>query len=102
MSDLIKRDTIEGGPIGFTGMAKILSEPRVMRPDVELMSTITDNIYVAPCHTHVVAKEYGVSPVGNPFLGAWVFREMQTGKYIDHDHNRNDLFERNNIDILVF
>lgn len=69
---------------------------------IEMMDTIEENIYVSPEQTQVIAKEYGVSPVGNPFLGAWVFRNMQTGEYIDHDFNRNDLFERHNVKLLKF
>ena len=46
---------------------------------------------------HVIAREYGVSPVGNPLLGSWVLRKFFTGEYIDHDHNRNDLAERHAI-----
>ncbi|WDS62287.1 hypothetical protein [Pseudomonas phage D6] len=73
-----------------------------MAQQIELMDCIQDNIYISPEHMHVVAKEYGVSPTGNPFLGSWVYRHMRSGEYIDHDHNRNDLFERNQIKILSF
>lgn len=69
---------------------------------LEMMDTLGDTIYISPEQIDVIAKEYGVSPKGNPFQGAWVYRNMQTGAYIDHDFNRNDLFERHNISILEF
>jgi hypothetical protein len=46
---------------------------------------------------YVMAREYGVSPTGNVFMGAWVIREYLTGEYIDHDRNRHDLAERHAI-----
>lgn len=43
---------------------------------------------------YVIVKEYGVSPNGNPFQGAWVCRNYHTGAYVDHDRYRADLSER--------
>lgn len=45
----------------------------------------------------VISREWGISPANNPFYGAWVIRNMQTGEYIDHDRYRSDLFERNHL-----
>lgn len=49
---------------------------------------------------HVITREYGLSPTGNPLQGAWVCRNYHTGAYIDHDRYRNDLFERLNVSRL--
>lgn len=46
---------------------------------------------------YMVAREWGVSPMGNPFVGSWVIRHAEYGTYIDHDKYRTDLFERNNL-----
>jgi hypothetical protein len=71
-----------------------------MSEAIEMMKTIGDHHYVATDSRTVIAREYGLSANGNPYRGAWVLREFNTGKYLDHDHNRNDLFERNKIKIL--
>lgn len=71
-----------------------------MSTALELMKTVGDHHYVAADSSIVATREYGLSPTGNPLKGAWVLREINTGKYLDHDCNRNDLFERNKIKIL--
>lgn len=43
---------------------------------------------------YVVNREYGQSPNGNPFQGAWVCRDYHSGAYIDHDRNRTNLAQR--------
>lgn len=48
---------------------------------------------------YVIARAYGTSPTGNPYFGAWVCFEHYTGKYIDHDKYRTDLFERLNLKV---
>lgn len=48
---------------------------------------------------YIIARAYGTSPTGNPFFGAWVCNEHHTGKYIDHDKYRADLFERLNLKV---
>ncbi|MNV60770.1 hypothetical protein D3C71_1532450 [compost metagenome] len=67
---------------------------------IEMMQTVGDHHYNATDGSKAIAREYGVSPNGNPYKGAWVLREFNTGKYLDHDYNRHDLFERNKIKIL--
>ncbi len=43
-----------------------------------------------------VTREYGLTPAGNPLGGRWVYRDG-TGRLIDFDQYRHDLFERNNL-----
>jgi hypothetical protein len=71
-----------------------------MSEAIELMKTVGDHHYIAADSSIVAAREYGLSTTGNPLKGAWVLRELNTGKYLDHDYNRHDLFERNKIKIL--
>lgn len=71
-----------------------------MSEAIEMMQTVGDHHYFATDSLTVVAREYGLSPTGNPYRGAWVLRELNTGKYLDHDANRHDLFERQKIKIL--
>ena len=44
---------------------------------------------------HVVKREHGLTPNGNPLNGKWVYRK--NGEFIDYDQYRNDLFERLNL-----
>jgi len=44
-------------------------------------------------------REWGVSPNGNNFHGAWVLRV--NGEYIDHSRNRTDLAEANHLKLLT-
>ena len=44
----------------------------------------------------IVKREYGLTPNGNPLSGRWVYRDA-TGKLIDFDRYRHDLFEHNNL-----
>jgi hypothetical protein len=67
---------------------------------IELMKAEGDNYYIAPDHTWVMAREYGLCPQGTPLKGRWVLREFHTGKYIDHDGNRHDLFERQQAKVM--
>jgi hypothetical protein len=69
---------------------------------IELMEVMGDHHYISPDQSHVMSREYGLSPVGNPYLGSWVLRKYRTGEYIDHDYNRNDLIERNQIKVQEF
>lgn len=48
---------------------------------------------------HVIRREGGLSPNGNPFNNGWVMRAAD-GTYIDHDRYRHDLMERNNLSDL--
>lgn len=46
-----------------------------------------------------VKREYGKTPNGNDFNGNWVYRDIK-GTLIDFDQYRNDLAERNNIELM--
>ena len=51
---------------------------------------------------YVIAREDGLTPFGNAMNMRWVFRDNEfksfsTGRMIDFDKYRNDLFERNDI-----
>ena len=48
---------------------------------------------------HKLQREYGETPNGNELNGRWVFRD-ERGKFIDFDKYRNDLAERNNLDLF--
>lgn len=48
---------------------------------------------------YVITRGYGESPNGNPLQGSWICHEIFTGKYIDHDQYRSDLFERLNLKV---
>lgn len=48
---------------------------------------------------YVITRGYGKSPNLNPLQGAWICHEIFTGKYIDHDQYRSDLFQRLNLKI---
>jgi len=44
-----------------------------------------------------IKREYGtLTPNGNPMSGRWAYRDG-TGKLIDFDQYRHDLFEHNNL-----
>lgn len=43
-------------------------------------------------------REHGLTPNGNPMGGRWVLRDKD-GKLVDFDQYRNDLAERNDLDI---
>lgn len=40
-----------------------------------------------------IEREYGNSPLGMPFNGVWVYRDMG-GEFIDYSQWRNDLAEK--------
>lgn len=42
-----------------------------------------------------VKREWGMTPYGGDFGGAWVLRVY--GVYVDHDRYRNDLAERQDL-----
>lgn len=44
-------------------------------------------------------REYGVTPNGNCFGGRWVLRN-RSGKLVDFDRYRNDLFPRHNLPVI--
>lgn len=48
---------------------------------------------------YIITRGYGESPAGNPLHGSWICHEIFTGKYIDHDQYRSDLFERLNLKV---
>jgi hypothetical protein len=44
--------------------------------------------------TYVISREFGISPNGNRFAGAWVVRVLETGEYVEHSAHRHDLIEK--------
>jgi len=57
-----------------------------------------DEHYGGPNGLQMKREYEGVTPNGNPFGGRWVLR--RDGEYIDVDQYRNDLAERNNIELV--
>jgi len=54
--------------------------------------------YISPDRTMTVRREYGLTPVGNPLGGNWVFR--MDGQYMGHDQYRSDLASSFGLDLV--
>lgn len=67
---------------------------------MDILQVSGDDYYLTDDSKIIIAREYGLSPNGNPYRGSWVMRDYRTGNYIDHDYNRNNLFERNQAKVL--
>lgn len=80
---------------------QILEITNAVKDDVEVIAYNNGDSYSFYRNDvlHVMAREYGLSPTGNPLLGSWVLRKLYTGEYVDHDFNRHDLAERQTIKI---
>lgn len=74
----------------------------VMLPAAAVVATLQGNehyLFQRDDVQYVITRGYGVTPTGRPLQGSWICHEIFTGKYIDHDQYRSDLFERLNLKV---
>lgn len=74
----------------------------VQLPETAAVVTLQGNdhyLFTRNDTQYVITRGYGMSPNLNPLQGAWICHEIFTGRYIDHDQYRSDLFQRLNLKV---
>jgi hypothetical protein len=59
---------------------------------------INDDCYKSKEETHILQREYGFTPYGNPLCGKWVYSVYHN--FVDFDQYRNDIAERHNLTLV--